>query len=511
MDANKNSSQHKHMQHTPGAKKRLDDRGAHVVFACVFVIMLLLPLVCMPFASSDASAEKRELAPSPRLMVDGKPNVNVLSEAGNYFADHFAFRSLLVEWDSTLKQKLFLTSSTNNVVVGTNGWLYYSGTLNDYRRTNAMSDRSIRNAATNLSLMQERITGMGKRFVVAIAPNKNALYPQNMPYYQLKGDGKTNAERLLAEMDLRGVNHTDLYKAFGEQDKVLYFERDSHWNDMGALLAYQTIVGQLGSDPVDFTRGGVEQDAHTGDVDGMLHPVSAAPEKQDVFTAVNEYTITNDAAGVEDNYIITAANSQSAADTLIMYRDSFGNNLLKPFAASYKQAVFTKLVPYDMGDKMTAFAHDVVVERTERHLAYFATNPPYMPAPERQIQNGVTERGGNTSVFVQQNGPYLQIEGTLDNSVVGDEDRVYVTVSGEDGNQRAFEAFLVSKSEGSSDDFEGAAQNEDNGHVTGDWGYRAFLPNDVFMETESKEVSVLAVNGNSAYVIAHGSLGDSVG
>ena len=506
MDANKTTPQHMGAQDSPQSETSTINKGVYVAFSCVFVAILLLPLVCMPFASSDASAEKRELARAPQLMIDGRPNVNVLSEAGDYFADHFAFRSLLVECDSTLKQKLFLTSATDNVVVGNNGWLYYSGTLNDYRRSNAMSDRAIHNAAKNLSLVQERMEGMGKRFVVAIAPNKNSLYPNNMPYYQLKGEGATNAERLASEMTQQGVNHANLYDAFKQQENTLYFQRDSHWTDMGALLAYQRIVESLGSTPMDLSSGGTVEDEHLGDVDGMLHPVGAVPEKQEVYANVNRYTISNDVQSVEDNYIITASNLDEATDTLIMYRDSFGNNLLKPFAASYKQAVFTKLVPYDIGDTMTAFAHDVIVERTERHLAYFATNPPYMPAPEREVAIEGTGGGGNTSVFVKKVSPYIQIEGTLDNNVVANGDKIYVALYDRDANQHIYEAFLVSESEGSNDDFEGDSNVADEGHITGDWGYRAYVPADYFADTNNKEVQVLAGDGGSAHVIAKGSL-----
>lgn len=158
-----------------------------------------------------------------------------------------------------------------------------------------------------------------------------------------------------------------------------------------------------------------------------------------------------------------------------MYRDSFGNNLMLPFASSYEQAVFTKLVPYDMGLQMTAFANDVVVERTERHLSFFASDPPYLPAPERPGVASYGERGGDTSVYVTQNGPYTVVEGTLDSQVVREDEHVYVTVTHEDGSSKTYEAFRVSEAPESSADYEGSGTDDDKTRIVGDWGYRAYI------------------------------------
>ncbi len=361
-------------------------KGPCVAFVIAVMVALVVPLVCMPFAREDATTEKRELAPVPQPVVDGRPNLSLLSDAGDYFCDHFAFRNLMVDANATLRQRLFLTSATPNVVVGTDGWLYYAGTLNDYQRRNRMSDQALRNAVTNLSLMQEYFEAQGKTFVLAVAPNKNGLYPTHMPYYEMAGEGPTNFERLAPLLEQAGVHFVDLHAAFRSKGEVLYFERDSHWNDRGAMLAYGEIMSALGREAIDPSSFAQGNDKHLGDVDGMLHPVFSSPEEQQTINLGDAYRFTSESSDVEDNYLITASDVAKGGTSLIMYRDSFGNNLIAPFAASYAQAVFTKLVPYDMSERMCAFAKDVVVERTERHLSYFTTNPPYILAPERKVQ-----------------------------------------------------------------------------------------------------------------------------
>ena len=468
------------------------------MFAIATIVLLLAPLVFMPFFNDDSSHEKRELAPVPQLVVDGKPNLYVLSDAGNYLADHFAFRTVLVDVDASIKQGLFMTSSTSNVVVGSNGWLYYSGTLNDYQRRNRMSDQALKNAAYNLALTQEYFESQGKSFVLAIAPNKNELYPQNMPYYEMAGEGQTNFERLTPLLDELGVKYVNLHEAFRKKGEVLYFARDSHWTDEGAMLAYDEIMRALGREPLASLRSERLDNAHAGDIDGMLHPAFAAPEHQQTYDFAKLHQITNEAASVEDNYIITKGAAEGAQGNLLMYRDSFGNNLLLPFACSYSQAVFTKLVPYDMSARMCGFANDVVVERTERHLAFFATNPPYVPALERSVDYEDAAYQGTASVFASENGPYAVIEGSIDNNSANAVEHIYVSVQKADGTRGVYQAFRVSQDTEGSSDFEGDA-SQGQSHVEGDSGFCCYLPKDQVAIADGQEIEVIASGSQGVY------------
>lgn len=463
---------------------------AQRLFMIAVGALLLAPLVCMPFAGTDASQEKRELAPAPQLVVDGRLNQGFLSDAIDFFADHFAFRSLMIDVDATLKQTLFHTSATGNVVVGRRGWLYYAGTLDDYHKANTMSDHAILNAATNVALMQETVESRGKRFVFSVAPNKNTLFPERMPYYELPGDGASNYERLLPLLREKGVHVVDLREPLLAGGPSLYYERDSHWNEEGALVAYRSITSALGGGRETFEGGEVVTTEHYGDVDGMLHPIFVRPEAQAHRPATDEYSMLGDAKSVEDAYIVTNSSSAAAQGNLLMYRDSFGNNLLGPFASSYKQAVFTKLVPYDMGDEMVGFAQDVVVERTERHLPFFASNPPYLMSPERAIASEGSPTSSATTLQRSAEGSYLAVRGTIDSGVARESDRIFVELTDAQGNPHVYEAFHVSTFEDELADTEDA-QKSDASAELGDWGYCVYAPLSLFGEPESVRARIL--------------------
>lgn len=455
---------------------------AELVFVAAFFVVALAPLVFLPLARGDVSVEKRELAPEPALVVEGRPNLDVLQEAGAWFEDHFAFRGALVDLDATLKERIFMTSPVDTVVVGSDGWLYYAGTLNDWQRRNAMSEHALMNAARNISLIQEWVLGQGKGFALAIAPNKNTLYPQHMPYYEVSGEGQSNMERLVPLLAREGVRYVDLHSAIEAQGGVLYYARDSHWNSEGALVAYRAIADALPTDLADFAGDGPEETSHVGDVDQMLHPQTASAERDVHWGASDAWEMTNDAAGVEDNTIETSSIAENPADaSLVMYRDSFGNNLLPYFAAAYKSAVFSKLVPYDMGPSAIRGATDVVIERAERHIDLFATDPPYMPSPMRRLGEATVfaddADADGATIALSANGPYLVVEGTVSDGMTKEDAPIYVELTFGDDKVQAVEAFRVSQASAGVADTEGADESGPDSEpvIAGDWGYRAYF------------------------------------
>ena len=454
------------------------DRGSSTIarsFVALCIALLLVPFVAVPFVSTGASAEKKELSAFPDLQDENGFNYRYLSDLGSWFDDHFAFRSQLVDLDATIKEKLFLTSSTQNVVVGQRGWLYYSGTLDDYRRSAPLSDRAIDNIAYNLELISAYLDAQGKGFVFTIAPNKATLYPEQMPYYQLAGSGKSDLERLVPLLEDRGIPYVDLQSLFSSKmDKVYYFARDSHWNNEGALLAYDALMASLNKDALRFGESAPSSNVHSGDVDAMLHPYATSEEEQPFWPDSLSFTYTNGATSVEDSVIETSSTMDDAQGTVLVYRDSFGNALLPYIASTYDKGIFTKMVPYDMGMSYISSADDIIMERAERHLSYFNSNPPYLPAPLRRSVTSWRTVSSSSTLRCSSNGPYLVIEGDLDRSFCEDGAPIYVALDLDGGGSPVFEAFHVGNVKDSIADY--ADEDHGDSFVRTDYGFRAYVP-----------------------------------
>ena len=446
-----------------------------VAFVAVALVLLLLPFAGMLWARTDATSENRELAAAPALVdEDGAFNVGVLADLGSYFDDHFAYRNELVAANAAVRG-LFGVSSTDQVVVGSDGWLYYGGTLPDYLGQLRLSDRALGNIAHNLALMQGYARGRGAAFVFTIAPNKNTLYPAHMPYYYLRSEEPRNWDRLKPLLESEGVAYLDLFELIGGADGELYYLRDSHWTNRGAFLAANALLGALGREQLAAGDGDwLARDDWVGDVEAMLHPVGQRAEAAEYLAGVNDgpglsgtlwrYTAGDD---VTNDSIETAG---PGAGTLLMYRDSFGNALLPYMSSAFSKTVFSKLVPYYAGEIDAAGADCVVVERAERHLDYLAHEPAIMPAPllEGVAVPGPGELDEGTTLERGENGPYAVISGVLGPDSRSEDCRIAVAVTGASGETSVYEAFRVSVGEQRSDAHWDLA-------AVDDYGYKAYL------------------------------------
>ena len=410
-----------------------------LAYSVLFFGVCLTPLVGMGLTKEEASSENRTLSAFPALKTEEGLNVNWLSDAGDYFQDHFAFRNELVTANALVNGKIFQVSTASGVIQGTGGWLYYKDSLDDYLGINQLSDRGLFNVAHTLSMMQKNLTARGKKFLFTVAPNKNSLYGEHMPYYDsLKVAEVNNLARLTPILEKEGVNYTDLKSLFEAQGEVLYHERDSHWNNKGAALAADAIMTDLVKMHDSYKDEAYEvRTDHIGDLDKMLYPKALTPEDEVYYDKTTTFAYVGE---VESNFDpkITTVNPVKEG-SLVMYRDSFGNTLLPFFADAYANAYFSRGVPYQLSDVDTQNADTVVVERAERFLPEMAKNPPVLEGSLTLLDKEEDEvaADGAENLTMRRQGLFFQITGKIDPQYLDWDSKIYLRING----QMVYEAF----------------------------------------------------------------------
>lgn len=416
------------------------NRKTTFVFVSLVFVILILPFVGMTFWPTTETTENTPLAEIPSRFTDGKPNIRYLSDWGDYFDDHFAFRQQFVTANAKLYGTVFHQSTTDQVIFGKNGWLYYSGTLKDYQGKTVLSDRAWFCLVHNLKLMQEYTESRGSRFLVTIAPNKNSLYRENMPERYFEGTPK-NIDLISEKLNGAGVPYADLYSLFREQNEPLYFKKDSHWNNKGAVLAYRAICESLGKEDYETYENVecTEQYTHLGDLDEMLYPLAAKPEKDYIYARKEGFDCGTE--NYMDQWIET--NHSGKTGRLLMYRDSFGESLLPFLAEEFEQAYFSRLVPYHLTQIEQYHPDYVVIERVERRLSSFVEEAPVMPAPERGNLSAL-QAEKQSKLKAEFQGSYLSVSGVIPSELVSDESEVYVAVRSSDGKTKTYQPFYLS-------------------------------------------------------------------
>lgn len=413
----------------------------YLIFIILVWIVLMVPFAGMTFWPTNTTAENTVLAEWPVIKNENGWNQNYLSEMGEYFEDHFAFRQYFVTANALLRSKTIKSQATEQVVLGRNDWLYYSGTLDDYQGKNLMSDRELYNLVHNVSLIQEYVEAQGSTFRLTIAPNKNSLYSGNMPYYYRKGS-TNNISRLSSSFLDAGIQYTNLYDAFLSQDEVLYFERDSHWNNRGAVLAYHTLMDSIGREHETYLNVPYEiQKEHIGDIDEMLYPLAAEPEEEYFYDKQHRFTYVNDVTDNMDEWIETV--NPDKQGSILMFRDSFGESLLPFVADEMGKGYFSRLVPYNLTQIEELHPEYVVIEKVERNLKDFIEDVPIMEMPQTE-ELFAPEAGTDSTIETAKEGSYLMIKGSIDERYISGETEIAVSVrNNETMDSRTYKAFYT--------------------------------------------------------------------
>ncbi|MCI8811089.1 MAG: hypothetical protein HFF84_13485 [Oscillibacter sp.] len=358
----------------------------YTAFITLILLLCLVPSLGMLLPREEAGAGGNQvIAPSPSWK-DGDGNLNkaYFSQLLDYVEDnHFLHQEMISAW-SALNVKALHTSIAENVILGKNNWLYFGETLPDYTGTGRMTEQEISAAARNLALMAEYCENQGMQFLFTVAPNKNSLYPENMPEFTV-ASGARNAETLAAALEKEGVPYLDLFAVFRNEDETLYFTQDSHWNSKGAALAADAVNGALGRASSYFEGPFAPAETHRSDLYEMLCPTGTDYEVNPEYSGALDFTYDVPIRSAENLTIMTTG---SGGGSLLMFRDSFGNLLYPYLADSFEHALFSRATAYRLDLAAQREADAVVVELVERNLGYLLQNVPVMPAPVRELPEG---------------------------------------------------------------------------------------------------------------------------
>ncbi|MBQ3708168.1 MAG: hypothetical protein II889_09715 [Clostridia bacterium] len=334
---------------------------------CVFFSLgMLLP----------GAADAADSGDMPRLLVDGKISETYRDDFEEWFSKHFAYRDILVDAFSLLKEKVFHTGN-DQVIVGRDGFLFFAETLPDYTGSDPMTDGELIAAADALKNLSDYAEEHGAEFLFLCAPNKNTIYPEKMPLtVASRGEASSNLDRLLPLLDERGVNCLDVRPALlaAKEERLVYHKRDSHWNNEGARIAVKAVL-EAADIPLDLIGTPLTEVTHDfrGDLDSLLYPKTPRYDDEFVLEPEAHYRTVAGSSSLMSLDIQTISDlDRIPVEQLLMFRDSFGSALIPYFASVSGSARFHRALPYriDLLEETasTASPRLVVIEIAERNL-----------------------------------------------------------------------------------------------------------------------------------------------
>jgi alginate O-acetyltransferase complex protein AlgJ len=334
-------------------------------------------------------------------------------------------------------------SQDSRVLIGHNNWLYLDSEYRE-KRAQVSDTGSSQNLALRIGAALEQwnaffLTHQIPVFAILIAPNKASIYPEFLPAW-------ASPRTSLLKQGLIPESARSLYfdpsqyliQEKPKQTSPLYYQTDTHWNALGAGLAFQAFAAQVGkrapeirwpnAQTVDLLNNPLRPG---GDLANLLRLSNTLPDysatlrgpstpvttvRIDYDTQTIRYQGGNPPFASTDKPILIQSTGALNHKKVLWLGDSFGTELTPMMAMTFDQILF---MHWDEGirpggrlaELVTKWKPDYVFFTVaERSLGngLFASYPPptFTPKPKQSSKNLLVLPGEQNDLQINEEQRY---------------------------------------------------------------------------------------------------------
>lgn len=352
-------------------------RKLNVMFIVLLLGSALIPLTGTIFNVSTPNYNPTPLPTFPNVIEDKKLNHLFFDQFDDYFTLQFPFRTLMISAYNKFNEVVFNESKNEKVIIGEEGYYFFEETMDDYFKVNTLSKHELSRLNQVLAIQKEYLDSKGIDSYFVAVPNKATIYPEYMPS-QWRPKGETSNLDQLSSMSLSMpyINLKEsLLDGMRTSDVSLYHKQDSHWNNVGAGIAYSSMLEKIQREPLDLLNQHYsKKEDWQSDLARMLYPSTKTFETQYYYQLPNQFTFTRAIRSFEDVDIESLNPTQEGS--LFVFRDSFANALIPYFSESFERVHYSRAFPYDY-NKVEQFNPEVlIIEIAERNMNWLIQKTP---------------------------------------------------------------------------------------------------------------------------------------
>lgn len=333
-------------------------RAVDFITVGVFALVIGLPVFGLFFRTPPKLEENRARYTFPPISAERYVLQDFPRHFEMYLGDHIGYRDVLLAWHRRAVYGLLDEPVTAQAWIGSDGWFYLN--QSDPYRGNPKKPSA--NARTDLwvEALAERdawFRAQGIEYIVLLAPDKAAVYPEHLRGYPQRHPPLELATPVAEKLKARGVTCVNLLPAIRAEkarhpELLYYFKTDSHWTPDGGRAAYHSAADAVRERFPDFrahpdrdytfgTNPGGDLRALAGIRDDvpMEFARTYVPLTPIDYRATHGYFSPAQKAEQLDKNPIPISTSPSATGPKMLFlHDSFGA-FLWPFVASdFRQA-----------------------------------------------------------------------------------------------------------------------------------------------------------------------------
>jgi len=365
------------------------------VVACALFVVATAAMGIGAFRAHPAATletENRVIAPWPPLAATRE----FAKDFERAFSDRFGARDALLRLHNRVLVRVFGVSPAPNVLIARDGWLFFKGEDGHaldrfYRGTLRIDDSQLRSVVDELRRRARYLASQGIAYVVTIAPDKATIYPELLPAWVRPVAPRSALDRLVAMIESDGtVRYVDLrplLRAAKARERV-YYATDSHWNSLGAPVAYEAIMRAIGDvlaprtvsiAPVTLPPYVPGVDVYHGDLARMTGDPNHFPEPDyaplwKILAATDSRCAKRQDAGKDLGYEWYACD-RPGLPRAVLYRDSMAIPLIPLLSENFAHVVYVESHQFDPAFIAREKPDVVIEEMVERAMFAPAATP----------------------------------------------------------------------------------------------------------------------------------------
>lgn len=353
---------------------------SNIIMIIAFLLVLTVPTIWF-WEIKDTippdTSENRKLAEKPKFDINTLDNYSDDYEA--YYNDNLPFRSFIRNTWTNFNFFVLGESTTNQVLVGKNdgdlssSWLFYQENYdgNPIKETQGVykfTEDEVLNIGKAINTNVKELKTRNIDLYYAFIPNKANLYREKLPDNITIFDPSTRVDKLykVLKQTIEAKDNLMYLKEDLEKSKdlgQLYFKQDTHWNDLGAFIGFETITKNVSKDSgIDYNYEVKfsEEEFVDKDLSQMSGIKGTLKDKTPTITYLSNVEFKGMVLETENQIVITECEDAKVKKTIMVIGDSFRTPMIPYFAKNYQKVIF--LHRCDYGSYMLdAYAPDIIV------------------------------------------------------------------------------------------------------------------------------------------------------
>lgn len=223
-----------------------------IIFVIFILFLISLPLIFFDGKKTVSQKENRTLAKKPFFLEENQLNQKLFSQYDSYLQDHIGFRDYLIYLNSKNPLHMEKPTAFNHAIEGKDGWYFYidaadGNNLRDFYKRNLLSEAELGEFKKRVFAAASWCAEQKIKCIFLVCPNKHSVYQEFYPFE--RPSGITRSDQLTEVFESLGVNYLFprdyLLSKKSEYDVPLYYECGTHWNSLGAYLAFALLQEKI--------------------------------------------------------------------------------------------------------------------------------------------------------------------------------------------------------------------------------------------------------------------------